>query len=60
MIYLDTPDFSKRVFCTDRHRDLQPLLILYAIKELFVQYGMEEEIQSLEGQYLNNPFHQRK
>ena len=63
MIYLDTPlDFSAREFSVidGQQRLTTTFLILYAIKELFAQYGMEEEIQSLEGQYLTNPFSSKK
>lgn len=63
MIYLDTPiDFSAREFSVidGKQRLTTTFLILYAIKELFVQCGMNDEIQSLEGQYLTNPFSSKK
>lgn len=63
MIYLDTPiDFSAREFSVidGQQRLTTTFLILYAIKELFVQSGMNDEIESLEGQYLTNPFSSKK
>lgn len=63
MIYLDTPiDFSAREFSVidGQQRLTTTFLILYAIKELFGQKGMFDEIQSLEGQYLTNPFSSKK
>lgn len=63
MIYLDTPiDFSAREFSVidGQQRLTTTFLVLYAIKELFAQNGMIDEIQSLEGQYLTNPFSSKK
>lgn len=59
MIYLDTAiDFSAREFSVidGQQRLTTTFLTLYAIKELFNQQGMEDQIKSLEGQYLTNPF----
>lgn len=63
MIYLDTPiDFSAREFSVidGQQRLTTTFLTLYAIKELFNQQGEEEQIKSLEGQYLTNPFSTNK
>lgn len=63
MIYLDTPiDFSARELSVidGQQRLTTTFLALYAIKELLYQNGMNEEIKSLEGQYLTNPFASKK
>lgn len=59
MIYLDTAiDFSAREFSVidGQQRLTTTFLTLYAIKALFEQQGEFEQIKSLEGQYLTNPF----
>lgn len=59
MIYLDTAiDYSAREFSVidGQQRLTTTFLTLYAIKELFGQQGLEDQIKNLEGQYLTNPF----
>lgn len=59
IIYLDTAiDYSAREFSVidGQQRLTTTFLILYAIKELFRQQNLQDEIKSLEGQYLTNPF----
>lgn len=59
MIYLDTPiDYSAREFSVidGQQRLTTTFLTLYAIRELFKTQGQKEQVQSLEGQYLTNPF----
>ena len=63
MIYLDTAiDFSAREFSVidGQQRLTTTFLTLYAIRELFSQQGQTEKINSLEGQYLTNPFSTNK
>lgn len=63
MIYLDTAiDYSAREFSVidGQQRLTTTFLTLYAIKELFNQQGAEDQIKSLEGQYLTNPFSTNK
>lgn len=59
MIYLDTAiDYSAREFSVidGQQRLTTTFLTLYAIKELFEVQGENDQIKSLEGQYLTNPF----
>ena len=63
MIYLDTAiDFSAREFSVidGQQRLTTTFLTLYAIKELLRQQGDEEQIKSLEGQFLTNPYSSAK
>ena len=59
MIYLDKAiDYSAREFSVidGQQRLTTTFLIMYAVRELFRQKGEIEQINSLEGQYLTNPF----
>lgn len=59
IIYLDTPiDFSTREFSVidGQQRLTTTFLILYAIKTIMKEEGVEEDINNLEGQFLTNPF----
>lgn len=59
MIYLDTPiDYATREFSVidGQQRLTTTFLILYAIKTLMKEQGATDAINSLEGQFLTNPF----
>lgn len=59
MIYLDKViDYSARELSVidGQQRLTTTFLIMYAVRELFRQNGEVDQINSLEGQYLTNPF----
>lgn len=59
LIYLDKPlDFASREFSVidGQQRLTTTFLILYAIKELMLQKGQEEEAQRLDAQFLTNQY----
>lgn len=59
IIYLDTPfDYANREFSVidGQQRLTTTFLILYAIKAIMKEQGAREAINSLEGQFLTNPF----
>ncbi len=59
LIYLDKPlDFASREFSVidGQQRLTTTFLILYAIKELMLQKGMEEEAKRLDAQFLTNQY----
>lgn len=59
LIYLDKPlDFSSREFSVidGQQRLTTTFLILYAIKELMLQNGLNDEAQRLDAQFLTNQY----
>lgn len=59
LIYLDKPlDFASREFSVidGQQRLTTTFLILYAIKELMLQKGLDEEAQRLDAQFLTNQY----
>ena len=59
MIYLDTPiSFSSREFSVidGQQRLTTTFLLLYAIKEIMLSRGMNQEADALNNQYLINPY----
>ncbi len=59
LIYLDKPlDFASREFSVidGQQRLTTTFLILYAIKELMLQKGLETEAQKLDAQFLTNQY----
>ena len=59
LIYLDKPlDFASREFSVidGQQRLTTTFLILYAIKELMLQKGLEDEAQRLDAQFLTNQY----
>jgi len=61
MIYLEKPinAFARECSVIDGQQRLTTLfLILYAIKELLIEYGLDNEAKMLDMQYLTNPTNQ--
>lgn len=61
MIYLEkalTPLLHERSIIDGQQRLTTIFLILYAIKELMLDKGMEQDAKDLENQYLINPFNE--
>lgn len=59
MIYLDTPiNFSSREFSVidGQQRLTTTFLLLYAVKDIMLSKGMEQEANALNNQYLTNPY----
>ena len=59
MIYLDTPiSFSSREFSVidGQQRLTTTFLFLYAVKEIMLSRGMNQEADALNNQYLTNPY----
>ena len=59
MIYLDTPiNYKSREFSVidGQQRLTTTFLILYAIKNLMIEKGMEEDANALDAQFLTNQF----